>query len=92
VFKVTGSKESSIVDVEVVGHEKGRVPAGEFEAFKLMSKASIRGVSTKNSQIEGEVTSTHWYPPAARAVLKTISRNRYIGVATVDLVRFHLQP
>jgi hypothetical protein len=92
VFKVTGSKGSSIVEVEVVGHEKVRVPAGDFEAFKLVSKGSIRGVSAKSSQIEGEVTSTYWYAPAARAIVKTISRNPYIGVATVELVKFYPQP
>ena len=58
LFKVTGSKGSSIVDVEVVGHEKVSVPAGDFEAFKLVSKGNLRGVSLKNSLIEAEVTST----------------------------------
>lgn len=57
-----------------------------------MSKGSIRGVSVKSSQIEGQVTSTYWYAPTARAIVKTISRNPYIGVATVELVKFHLQP
>ena len=92
VFKVTGSKGSSIVDVEVVGHEKLSVPAGDFEAFKLVSKGTIRGVSAKNSVIEAEVTSTYWYAPAARAIVKSISRNPYLGVTTVELVKFHPQP
>jgi len=92
VFKVTGSKGSSIVDVEVVGHEKVSVPAGDFDAFKLMSKGNIRGISAKNSLIEGEVTSTYWYAPAARAIVKSISRNPYIGVTTVELVKIHPQP
>jgi hypothetical protein len=91
-FKVTGSKGSSIVDVEVVGHEKVSVPAGDFEAFKLMSKGSIRGVSTKGSLVEAEVTSTYWYAPAARAIVKSLTRNPYIGVTTVELVKFHPQP
>ena len=92
VFKVTGSKGTSIVDVEVVGHEKVSVPAGDFEAFKLISKGNVRGISTKNSQIEAEVTATYWYAPAARAIVKSISRNPYIGVTTVELVKFHPQP
>jgi hypothetical protein len=91
LFKVTGSKGTSNVDVKVVGHEKISVPAGEFEAFKLVSKASMRGVSTKNSQIEGEVTSTYWYAPAARAIVKSVTHNPYIGVTTVELVKFHPQ-
>lgn len=92
VFKVTGSKGTSIVDVEVVGHEKVSVPAGDFEAFKLMAKGNIRGVSAKGSLVEPEVTSTYWYAPAARAIVKSITRNPYIGVATVELVKFHPQP
>jgi hypothetical protein len=92
LFKLTGSKGSSIVDVEVVGHEKVSVPAGDFEAFKLVSKRNLRGVSLKNSLIEAEVTSTYWYAPAARTIVKSISRNPYIGVATVELVKFHPQP
>ena len=91
-FKVTGSKGNSIADVEVVSYEKVSVPAGDFEAFKLMSKGSIRGVSAKNSLIEGEVTTTYWYAPEVRAIVKSISRNPYIGVTTVELVKFHLQP
>lgn len=92
VFKVTGSKGSSIIEVEVVDYERVNVPAGDFEAFKLMSKGSIRGVSAKNSLIEAEVTSTYWYAPAARAIVKSIYRNPYIGVITVELVKFHHQP
>jgi hypothetical protein len=91
-FKVTGSKGSSIADVEVVGYEKVSVPAGDFEAFKLMSKGNIRGISAKNSVIEAEVTATYWYAPAARAIVKSISRNPYIGVTTVELVKFYPQP
>jgi hypothetical protein len=88
VFKVTGSKGSSIVDVQVVGREKVSVPAGDFEAFKLMSKGNIRGVSVKNSLIEAEVTSTYWYAPAAHAIVKSVTHNPYIGVTTVELIKF----
>src|SRR5258708_24957691 len=33
LFKVTGSRGTSIIDVAVVGYEKVSVPAGDFEAF-----------------------------------------------------------
>ena len=92
VFKVKGSKGSSVVDVAVVGHEKVRVPAGEFDAFKLVAKGIIRGVSGINSQIAGETNTTYWYAPAARAIVKSVSHNPYIGISTVELVEFHLQP
>jgi len=92
VFKVKGSKGSSVVDVAVVGHEKVKVPAGEFDAFKLVAKGIIRGVSGINSQIAGETNTTYWYAPAARAIVKSVSHNPYIGISTVELVEFHLQP
>ena len=92
VFKVTGSRGSAMIDVAVAGYEKVSVPAGEFDAFKLTSKESIHGISTKNSVIEGEVTTTYWYAPAARAVVKSVSRNPYIGTTNVELVKFHLKP
>jgi hypothetical protein len=92
VFKVTGSKGSSIIDVEIVGYEKVNVPAGDFEAFKLESKGNISGVSAKNSVIDAEVSSTYWYAPAARAIVKSVSRNPYIGTTTVDLVELRLMP
>lgn len=92
LFKVTGSKGTSSAEVEVVGYEKVSVHAGEFEAFKLVKKTSLLGVSTKGSRVEAEDTSTYWYAPAARAIVKSISRNPYIGVTTVELIRFHSQP
>jgi hypothetical protein len=92
VFKVKGSTGSSVVDVTVVGHEKITVPAGEFDAFKLVAKGIIRGISGINSQIAGETNTTYWYAPAARAIVKSVSHNPYIGTSTLELVDFRLQP
>src|SRR5205085_9020839 len=44
-FKPKGSRGSIVVDVEVVAHESVAVPAGEFEAFKLVSKGGLSGTS-----------------------------------------------
>jgi hypothetical protein len=92
LFKPKGSKGSSIVDVAVVGYEKVKVPAGEFDAFKLLSKASLHGVSPINSQYAGEVTTTYWYAPVARAIVRSVSHNPYLGPISIDLVEFQLQP
>ena len=92
LFKPKGSKGSAVVDVAVVSHEKITVPAGEFEAFKLVAKSALRGVSGVNSIIDSETTATYWYAPAARAVVKSVSHNPYLGPSTVELVRFQLQP
>ena len=92
VFKAKGSNGSSIVDVAVVGHEKIRVPAGEFDAFKLVARGSLHGTSPINSQYAGETTTTYWYAPEARAIVKSVSHNPYLGVSTVELVELQLQP
>lgn len=92
VFKPKGSNGSSITDVVVIGHEKVTVPAGEFNAFKLVAKGSLSGVSPINSQYAGVVTTTYWYAPAARAVVKSVTHNPYLGMSTVELVEFQLRP
>ena len=90
MFKAKGANGSSIVDVVVIGHEKVTVPAGEFDAFKLVAKGSLSGVSPINSQYAGETTTTYWYAPAARTIV--VSHNPYLGTSTVELVGFQLRP
>jgi hypothetical protein len=92
VFKVKGSTGSSVIDVAVVGHERIMVPAGEFDAFKLVAHGTIRGISGINSQIDGETSATYWYAPVARAVVKAVYHNPYLGTSTVELVEFQLRP
>jgi hypothetical protein len=92
VFKPKGSRGSALADVAVVAHEKIRVPAGEFDAFKLEAKLVVRGIAGIGSQVDGEITRTYWYAPAARAIVKSVSRNPYLGPSTVELVEFRLQP
>lgn len=92
LFKPKNSKGTSVVDVVVVGYEKVRVPAGEFDAFRLEAKAALRGVSGIGSVIDGETLTTYWYAPAARAVVKSVARNPYLGPSTVELVRFERGP
>lgn len=92
VFKPKESKGSTTVDVAVVGHEKVKVPAGEFDAFKLAAKGSLRGTSPINSQYAGETTETYWYAPMARAIVKSVRHNPYLGTTTIELVEFQLRP
>ena len=56
-----------------------------------MSERSILGASL-NSQIDAEVNRTYWYAPAARAVVKSVTHNPYLGPSTVELVEFQLRP
>jgi hypothetical protein len=71
----------------VVGYEKVRVPAGEFDAFKLDAKCSwvTEGAT-------GETTYKYWYARAARAVVKTEGRDTSLGLTTAELAEFKLQP
>ena len=80
-----------VVDVEVVAHEKVAVPAGEFEAFKLVSKGRVSGTSPINSQYDSEITTTYWYAAAARAIVKSVVHNPYLGVSTVEMVAYQLR-
>lgn len=74
---------------KVVGYGKVRVPAGEFDAFKLEAKGKwVTGGTT------GEASWTYWYAPAARAIVK-IEQRWYKNVSsrrTWELVEFRLQP
>ena len=92
LFKAKGSKGSSNYDVAVTGYEKIKVPAGEFDAFKLGFTASLHGTSPIGSHYGGDVTSTYWYAPKARAIVKSVTHNPYIGTSTVELVRYELEP
>jgi hypothetical protein len=92
VFKPKQSTGTTVVDVSVVAHEKIRVPAGEFDAFKLVAKGTLHGQSPIGSQYGGETSETYWYAPAARAIVKSVRHNPYLGTTTVELVEFQLQP
>jgi hypothetical protein len=92
VFKPKGSNGSLVTDVEVVAHEKVSVPAGEFDAFKLVAKSHVGGTSPIGSQYNAEITTSYWYAPAARAIVKSVRHNPYLGTSTFELVGFQLRP
>jgi hypothetical protein len=92
VFKPKGSEGKSAIDITVIAYEKVAVPAGEFDAFKLTSRESMSGTSPVGSVYAGETTRTYWYAPAARAIVKVVSHNPYLGPSTVALVGFELRP
>jgi hypothetical protein len=92
VFKAKGSTGSVVVDVAVVGYEQVKVVAGTFDAFKLVARGTLHGTSPINSQYAGETTTTYWYAPAPRAIVKSVHHNPYLGTSTVELVAFQLRP
>jgi hypothetical protein len=88
VFKPKASHGSVLIDVEVVAHEKLTVAAGEFDAFRLVAKGVLRGTSPIGSRYDAVTTTTYWYAPQARAVVKSVHHNPYLGRSTVQLVDF----
>ena len=89
--KIRNASGNATYTVAVVAYERIRVPAGEFDAFRLEAKADLQGVAI-NVQLDADVESTYWYAPAARAIVKSITVNPYIGTATVELTAMRLQP
>ena len=92
VFKPKSSNGRAVVDVVVAAYEKVTVPAGVFDAFRLTSTERLSGTSPIGSQYAGEIARTYWYAPAARAIVKTVTRQPYLGPSTVELVEVTLQP
>jgi hypothetical protein len=90
-FKPKGSTGTIAVDISVQAYEKVKVPAGEFDAFRIAATEKLSGTSPINSQYAGEITRTYWYAPAARVIVKTVSRNPYLGPSTIELVAFELR-
>jgi hypothetical protein len=78
--------------VAVVGYEKVTVPAGEFDAFKLEATMQLSGISGIGSTIDAEANHTYWYAPEARAIVKWVARNPYLGPSTTELVERGRKP
>ena len=92
-FKDNGSTARAVFEVAVIAHEKVRVAAGEFDAFKLVAKSRFTGSSKGGpGKLEGESMHTYWYAPTARAIVKSLSQSPYRGKSTVELAAFELRP
>lgn len=91
LFKPKGSRGKSAVEVAVVAYERVAVAAGTYDAFRLTSREALSGTSPIGSQYDGATTRTYWYAPAARAIVKAVSHNPYLGTSTVELVALALR-
>jgi len=85
-FKLKGSTGSIAMAVEVQARERVSVPAGVFDAFRLFARGSLGGTSPANSVYASDTTTTYWYAPAARAIVKSVHHNPYLGKTVVELV------
>lgn len=86
IFKPKNSRGTIATRVEVQARERVSVPAGEFDAFRLVAHGALGGNSPSNTFYGGETTTTYWYAPAARAIVKSQHHNPYLGKTTVELV------
>jgi len=85
-FKAKGSTGAIAMAVEVQARERVAVPAGSFDAYRLLARGKLGGTSPINSTYDADTTTTYWYSPSARAVVKSVHHNPYLGKTTVELV------
>jgi hypothetical protein len=90
-FHAKGSRGSIAMEVAVERVESIEVAAGEFTAFRLSAKGRVSGKSPIGSRYDAVTTTTYWYAPQARAIVKSVHHNPYLGTTTVELVRASLQ-
>jgi len=90
-FHAKGSKGSIAMNVAVEKMEAVKVPAGEFAAFRLVAKGRVSGKSPIGSDYDAVTTTTYWYAPQARTIVKSVHHNPYLGTTTVELVRASLK-
>ena len=73
----------------MLGYEKVRVPAGEFDAFKLEAQGTWE---SPQAPFPGAADEIYWYAPAVRAIVKKERQASHIPTYTMELAKFHLQP
>ena len=86
--KLNAGKGRQQVEAQVVAYEKVKVPAGEFDAFKIEYKGFWNNDTNRSS---GRVKTTSWYAPAARGAVK-IENDDGFNNWTRELVEIQLQP
>lgn len=86
--KVTGVSSRLQLESSVIGYEKVKVPAGEFDAFRIQAKGFWNNDSTGRN---GRLQTTHWYAPAARSIVKTEYEDGFNNWIR-ELTELQLQP
>ncbi len=73
-----GARRSVRVDGRVLGAERVRVPAGEFDAIKVM-RFVYPGDEGRNHASETRITETEWYAPALGRPVRTERKSEWIN-------------
>jgi hypothetical protein len=88
-FTVTGETFTAEVTQERKAErlEKVKVPAGEFEAFKVSFSGRIKGVDSKGNPFSGKEDGTDWFAliNGKISVVKTVYRNSFGEKASQEL-------
>jgi hypothetical protein len=96
---VSGSvKQESDATYTVVGVEKIAVPAGTFDAFKIIASINYTIMGTVMMASTGTTTVTMWYSPQVRKSVKITARSAFSspwvgptsGLVITELVRYQL--
>ena len=68
----------------------GDVDLDDVGIWSVNFTGELGGASPSNTFFAGQTTTTYWYAPAARAIVKSVHHNPYQGTTTVVLVDFKL--
>jgi hypothetical protein len=80
-----GGRERCEVSGRVLGRERVRVPAGEFDAVKVTVEQVWRNPSGFQGGFDGRRELTGWYAPAAKRLVKFTSRTKMGSAPDFDL-------
>jgi hypothetical protein len=86
--KASNAKVRWQAEAEVTAYEKVKVPAGEFDSFKIDYKGYWNNDTTRAN---GRLRQTSWYAPAAKTFVKTEFDDGYNSNLT-HLVEVQVQP
>ena len=86
--KLNPTKGRWQLEANVAAYEKVKVPAGEFDAFKIEYKGFWNNDTSRQN---GRLMLTNWFAPATRSVVKTEFDDGY-NKWVRQLVEFQLQP
>jgi len=88
VDQTNADEGSERVNVTVASYEKVRVPAGEFDAFRL----ELISDWSSNQVYAGATSATIWYAPAARGQVKMQMRVQDEAQIVCEMTAMQLQP
>lgn len=75
----TGERRSVRVDARVIGNERVRVPAGEFDTIKV--RRAVYPGDTNFLRQETQITETDWYAPALGRAVRTERRSEWLDMS-----------